>query len=139
MAADAEQIIAALRASGGRMTGPKRAVVTALVEAREHTTAEDLAAAVQRKHPDVNESTIYRNLHILEDLGLVEHVHLGHGPAVYHLREMAHHHLVCESCGKVQELPESTLRPLARKLKAEYRFTANPRHFAICGRCEACE
>src|SRR5256885_9827444 len=102
---DLERIIVTVRATGARITTPKRAVIAALLSSDRHRTAEQLAAHVQRAHPDVHTSTIYRNLHSLEELGVVEHVHLGHGPAVYHLTDRAHHHLVCESCGRVQEVP----------------------------------
>ena len=136
--ADLERIIGAIRAAGARITTPKRAVIAALLSNDRHRTAEQLAVHVQRSHPDVHTSTIYRNLHSLEELGVVEHVHLGHGPAVYHLTDRAHHHLVCDSCGQVQEVPDSALAGIVRKLETEFHFAASPRHFAIAGRCKAC-
>jgi Fe2+ or Zn2+ uptake regulation protein len=131
-------IVDMVRAAGGRMTTPKRAVVAALLAADQHRTAEEIAADVHRRHPDVHESTVYRILRGLEDLGVAEHVHLGHGPAVYHLTARSHHHLVCEVCGGVQEIPDVTVRRLVRTLKDQFGFDASPRHFAISGRCRRC-
>ena len=110
MATDAEAILDRLRASGGRITSARRALVNALFEHGGHPTAENLAAVVQARHPDVAQSTIYRILDDLEQLGEVQHTHLGHGPAVYHLAETAHPHLVCEDCGLVQELVKAAQR-----------------------------
>ena len=93
------RILDRLRAEGGRVTTARRALILAMVAADGHMTAEDLAVSVQAAHPDVHRSTIYRTLDALERLGVVDHVHLGHGRAVYHLADEPHHHLVCEECG----------------------------------------
>ena len=138
MATDAEAILDRLRASGGRITSARRALVNALFEHGGHPTAENLAAVVQARHPDVAQSTIYRILDDLEQLGEVQHTHLGHGPAVYHLAETAHPHLVCEDCGLVQELDRETFNLLAARLAEAQRFTISAGHFAVTGQCHEC-
>src|ERR687895_577208 len=109
-----EAILAALRDQGARMTTARRALISALVDAESHVTADDLAATVQARHPDVHRSTIYRTLDALERLGVIDHVHLGHGRAVYHLADEPHHHLVCEACGAVIEVPDDMFDGLSR-------------------------
>src|SRR5918999_3307606 len=94
-----------VRANGGRVTAPRRAILAALLEADGHVTAEDLTARVQSRLPDVHVSTVYRTLETLADLGVVVHVHLGHGRAVFHLADDRHQHLVCDHCGRVIEAP----------------------------------
>ena len=66
--------------------------------------------------PDVAPSTVYRTLEVLERLGQVEHVHLGHGPSKYHLAERVHVHLMCRGCDRVIELPDTYLDDLATRL-----------------------
>ena len=138
MATDPEAILDRLRASGGRITSTRRALVNALFEHGGHPTAEDLAATVQARHPDVAQSTIYRILDDLEHLGEVQHTHLGHGPAVYHLAEAAHPHLVCEECGLVQELDRATFNKLAGRLARTQGFSVSAGHFAVTGQCHDC-
>ena len=133
-----ERILGQLRARGGRMTTARRALVTALVEAEGHVTADDLAELVQRSHPDVHRSTIYRTLDALEELGVVDHVHLGHGRAVYHLVDDPHQHLVCDACGFVIEVPDSLFQPLAELVRDDYGFVLRSNHFAVLGRCADC-
>lgn len=131
-------LIAELRARGGRVTGARRGILAALVSAHGHLTADELATRVQAAQPDVHLSTIYRSLDALEQLGLVDHVHLGHGRAVYHLTDDPHQHLVCEECGVVIEVPDSTFGVLSADLMDEYGFAVRPNHFAVLGRCAAC-
>lgn len=133
-----ERILALLRSHGGRVTAARREVIAALVEADGHVTADDLAASVQRALPDVHRSTVYRTLRALERLGVVDHVHLGHGRAVYHLADDPHQHLVCEVCGAVVEVPDGLFAPLAAELEAGYGFRIRPKHFAVLGRCRRC-
>lgn len=133
-----DRILEQLRTGGGRITPARRALVTALLEARSHVTADDLAETVQRSHPDVHRSTIYRTLDALEDLGVVDHVHLGHGRAVYHLLDDPHQHLVCEVCETVIEVPDELFRSLAAELARDHGFMLRPNHFAVLGRCSAC-
>jgi Fe2+ or Zn2+ uptake regulation protein len=133
-------VLAGIRAAGGRATPARRAIVEVLVGGRrhQHLTAEEVARRVQAVLPDVALSTVYRSMEALEDLGFVEHLHLGHGPAVYHLADEHHLHLVCETCGAVTELPESTLDAIGEEIRRRHRFRIAPRHFALSGRCERC-
>ena len=133
-----ERILADLRERGGRLTRARQALVDALLEAESHVTAEDLAESVQARHPEVHRSTIYRTLDALERAGIVDHVHLGHGRAVYHLSDDPHQHLVCEECGHVVEVPDRLFDDLGKTLRRRYGFTIRPNHFAVLGRCRAC-
>jgi Fur family transcriptional regulator, ferric uptake regulator len=133
-----EEVLARLRARGGRVTTGRRQLLEALFDSPGHSTAEDLAAAVQARSPDIHLSTIYRNLDELERLGVIVHTHLGHGPATYHLASAGHGHLVCERCGATLEAPEEIFKGLSREAKTRFGFTIDPRHFAVLGRCRDC-
>jgi Fe2+ or Zn2+ uptake regulation protein len=136
--AQLDQVLELVRARGGRVTTARRAIVQALLDHEGHPTAEELTSSVHAGHPDVDKSTVYRFLDDLEKLGVVDHVHLGHGAAVYHFAKDAHQHLVCESCGRVVELPSHILDSLRRALQSDYGFTLEARHFALPGQCDHC-
>ena len=133
-------MLAGIRAAGGRATPARRAIVEVLVGGRghQHLTADEVARRVQEVLPDVALSTVYRSMEALEELGFVEHLHLGHGPAVYHLADEPHLHLLCEGCGGVTELPASTLDAIGGEIRRRHAFQIEPRHFALAGRCEGC-
>lgn len=135
---EAEPILALLRARGGRITTCRRTILETFLGIGAHVTAELLTATVQVAQPDVHESTVYRFLDELERLGVIDHVHLGHGPAVYHLASDPHHHLVCDRCGVVVEVPEHVFSGLRTRLADDFGFAVEPRHFAVTGRCRAC-
>lgn len=128
-----------LRRDGGRITTARRAVVRTLYAGDDHhVTAEDVAAAVQADHPDVHLSTVYRTLEALEGLDVVARVDLGAGPAVFHLVDHIHHHLVCERCGTVTEATADVVDALAQVLDQRFGFAAAPHRLTITGLCRGC-
>ncbi len=133
-----DNVLSLVRARGGRATTSRRILLEVLFEAEGHLSAEDLAAAVQARAPDVHITTIYRNVEDLQRLGVIVHTHLGHGPATYQLASLAHAHLICEECGATIEAPDDLFRGLARTARTKLGFSIDPHHFAILGRCASC-
>ena len=135
---DVREIMERLAEAGGRRTASRQAIVEVIVEAGSHLTAEEIVHQVHTRFPSVNLSTVYRTLDALTDLGIVDHVHFGHGRAVYHRTDEAHQHLVCEVCGAVEELPVARLRAFLEMIDRDFGFEVDRRHFAIVGRCGPC-
>ena len=113
-------------------------VLVALAECGSHVTAEELHRRVRRDHPDVSVSSVYRTMELLTEHGIVDHVHLGHGPAQYHLTAEQHAHLVCNGCGAVVELASSMSEPFAAEIERTLGFDLDLGHFALTGWCDAC-
>jgi Fur family ferric uptake transcriptional regulator len=127
-----------LRSRGYRVT-PQRQLVLEAVASLNHATPEEIAARVQQTAKGVNISTIYRTLELLDSLGLVAHTHLNHGAPTYHLAtEAAHVHLVCQDCGKIDQVPPETIAPLTNALDERHGFEVNVSHLTVFGRCQDC-
>ena len=128
-----------MHASGKRMTVQRRLVMEALQRARHHVTADEIATRVRARHPQIDPSTVYRNLEALEELGYVTHTHFDDRVTRWHRADAQRHgHLVCRACGAEQELPITLLEPLARRLRVDHGFQADLAHSAIVGICKAC-
>lgn len=131
---DPEQAIHALRESGLRISTPRRLVIEALFEAAGPVSAPALAQRLT-----LEESSVYRNLEVLERHGLTRHVHLGHGPGLYALvgRDDGEY-LYCERCGKVTVLRADELEPVRDEIRERFGHTPRFTHFAIVGTCADC-
>jgi len=127
-----------LREKGLRLT-PQRELVLQAVRDLGHATPEEVATRIHITHPGINLSTVYRNLETLENVGLVQHTHLGHGGATYHAaEELTHLHLVCSICGSVGDAPIEIAAPFVQQLADDYGFKTDVTHFAIYGTCDVC-
>jgi Fur family ferric uptake transcriptional regulator len=130
----------ALKSRGYRLTPQRMMVVEALHGADEHVSAEEIYAQVRARYPYANISTVYRTLELLKELGLVTEIALGDGCVRFHPTEKGHHHhLVCQKCGKIIDLPESALAPLEGALSDMYQFKADLKHMAVFGLCSKCQ
>ena len=127
-----------LRDKGLRLT-PQRELVLSAGRELGHATPEEVAEKVRQTHPGINLSTVYRNLETLENVGLVQHTHLGHGGATYHAaEELTHLHLVCGTCESVGDAPITIAGQFVNALADDYGFKTDVSHFAIYGTCSAC-
>lgn len=126
-----------LRAGGRRLGHARRRVLEELGRHGGPVTAEALAEQV----PDVHVSSVYRTLAVLEELGIVRHVHLAHGPARYELSESGRSDrlLVCEVCGRTLEVPAAVFADLIAALERDYDFVLDATHFALTGHCTSCQ
>jgi len=137
---DVDTVLEKFRANGGRVTTARREIVSVVLGGteHEHLTADEIGRRIQDEHPEIALSTVYRSLDALAELGVLEHVHMGHGPAVYHLTHERHVHLVCRGCGVVLELTDDALTDVAAEIERTTGFVIEPSHFAINGRCADC-
>ena len=116
-----------------RVSASRRQVLEALY-------AAGAPAAAPRSSPsDGDLASVYRNLDVLEELGLVRHVHLGHGPGLYSLAAAttsssspASAAAPTRPSSRTGWTPSATL--IERELGYRPRFT----HFPIVGVCAAC-
>ena len=87
---------------------------------------------------DHDRSAIYRNLGQFEELGIAEHVHLGHGQAVYRLAGLATVPVLCSTCGATFDLDRAQTRAFAQRVAKLTGVTLDLTHFPLTGTCDRC-
>lgn len=136
-----DDLLEALRSQGMRITGPRRAICAALAGHHDAHLTVDLLhkLAEEQSAATIDRSTVYRTIEALETAGIVAHMHLGHGPAVYHLAEEAHHHhLLCEQCGATVTVDDDDFQEMLALVTQRTGFVVNSHHFALPGMCAGC-
>jgi Fe2+ or Zn2+ uptake regulation protein len=117
---------------------PQRVVLhRALNELDRHVTADELLEAVGDRLPNVSLPTIYATLELLEGLGMVRRVQRA-GTTLYDPRTDEHHHLVCVSCGSVQDIESDVDTEALARLAARRGFHPERVEAVVHGRCAAC-
>jgi Fe2+ or Zn2+ uptake regulation protein len=132
-----QELTAALRERGMRVT-PQRVVVhRALRELDRHVTADELLDAVTERLPSVSLPTIYATLELLEELDMVRRVQRA-GTTLFDPRTDPHHHLVCTSCGSVEDLESPLDTDALERAAAGHGFESLRVEALVHGRCRAC-
>lgn len=131
----ADELASKLRGSGYRLT-PQRQLVLGAVEELGHATPDEVHDHLEGA---VNPSTVYRNLEVLEELGLVRHAHLNDRAPTYHsARRPEHFHLVCRTCGRVSSVAPQGAAVFVEQLRAEEGFVTDVGHLTVFGHCVTC-
>lgn len=138
--ADIDEVVELLRAAGHRVSAPCRLVLHELFAADGPISAQFIADQAQASGGlPMEKPSVYRNLERLESLGVVRHVHLGHGPGLYMLvgsgdREF----LTCERCQRVTAVDPAELDAVRAQIRERFGYEARFGHFPIVGLCAEC-
>jgi Fur family ferric uptake transcriptional regulator len=121
---------------GVRATPQRRAIVDALAPQAGRFTVSDLHEQARLRHPRLGLATTYRTLELLRQAGSVRRLS-GEVPTYVRCHPGHHHHLVCLSCGDVQET-ELCAAPPADVLRERYGFVPASHDLDIYGHCAVC-
>ena len=129
---------AALREAGLRPTRQRLSVLALLRDRPDAVTAQELHAELRAADAGVGLTTVYRTLTALADAGFLD-VFTHEAEQSFRLcGEVHHHHLVCERCNRVQELPADEVERWVHDAAARFGFQVTGHRADIFGLCEAC-
>ena len=130
-----------LREKSRKLTGPRRAIIGALERQAHPLTIREIHALVGLAECDL--ATIYRSMHLLEKMQLVQRFDFGDSVARYelirHHDHEHHHHLICTDCSKVVEIEECFPKELERKIASGNGFTRITHKLEFFGLCPDCQ
>lgn len=131
-----DEAVDVLREGGGRATSARRAILDVLFATTDPLSTEQIA---QRAVPVQDVPSTYRNLEHLETVGLVRHVHFGHGPGLYELvTDRQRWYALCESCGSVSAFSPDDLEDVATVIDERIGYQIRFAHFPLVGLCREC-
>jgi len=129
----------AFRAQGLRLTQARLAVLHVLGTTAAHLQVAEVHRRALRVSPGIGLASVYRTIDLLDRLGLVKRVHVGHRHRHYAPATEAHgHHLVCNGCGRVVEFSDCQVERLAKTLARRTRFVIEGHSIELYGRCPDC-
>lgn len=136
-----EGVRAVLGEKGYKLTPQRRATLEVFSENRgQHLTTEEIYLLVKKKYPKIGIATVYRTLQLLEQLGIINKLSFDEGCSRYELAgdEEDHQHLVCLSCGRVQEVQGDLLGYLEKKIEEKTHFKVINHRVKFFGYCKKC-
>ncbi len=137
------------KCNGYRMTKAREAILDILANTKDHLSAEDIYLAIHKFYPNIGLTTVYRNLEMLVNIGIVVKFDFGEGRSKYELSDHYsekghHHHLVCKECYKVIDYSDfmkdelNFLKNTENGLSQKYNFEIRDHLIQFFGICESC-
>ena len=128
-----------LTAAGERVTRQRLLVANALAASGRRLTAEQLFLSLRRREPAIGRATVFRTLETLVEAGVARRLELdGHVYAYVACLPAHHHHIACTRCGRVEEIDEAYVTPIAERLASEMGFEIDDARLDFYGRCATC-
>jgi Fur family ferric uptake transcriptional regulator len=134
-----DEVIRDLQARGERVTMQRRMVLEIVGQEDHHFTVQEVQQRLHQRDLILPETTVYRILQWLKEVGIVSQTDLGQRGIVYQrIGAPPHHHLICLSCGAVLDMPDDLIVPLRDYLRQTYDFEPRLDHMAFFGLCHVC-
>ena len=131
----------ALAQAGHRDSAPRKEVIDTLAELRCSVTAREIADRLRERGSTVGLASIYRTLELLDRMHLVQRFDVGEGVARYepaHPGGEHHHHVVCDTCGKLEAFEDEDLERAITRLAGKTDFAVAAHDVTLHGTCSAC-
>jgi Fur family ferric uptake transcriptional regulator len=126
-----------------RLTKQRQVILEAVRSNHEHPTADDIYEQVRQRLPKISLATVYRNLEILAEIGLIQRLDPGRTQMRFDPNTHAHYHLTCMRCGRVEdvagEFSESPMKNIENALGQLTKYGIFGHKLEFIGLCSACQ
>lgn len=131
-----QQIIDAMAARGWRITGQRRSLAELFARSEGYLSPRDVYEYMSSQYPGMSFDTVYRNLRLLAEMGVLEQFYLGEG-VKFRARCLSHHHhhLICMKCQKTYTFD---FCPMQYMDNLPESFKVTDHRFEIFGYCPEC-
>lgn len=134
---DIRSVLDLLKQKGYKHTGKRETLASIFAGEQRYMAAKEVLSHMRNDYPQVSFDTVYRNLSLFEDLGILEATEFN-GERLFRLQcteEKHHHHLICTVCGKSKTIE---MCPMDAFYGIPDGFEITGHKFEIYGLCEGC-
>ncbi len=130
--------------SGFKITSQRRAILKAISDNLDkHLCPDEIYSIVKENNPDIGLATIYRSLQSFTRIGVLTKMNLDDNISRYELvlqnSKHTHHHLICDTCNKVDEISEDLLDDVELNIDKDYGFSVRNHIVKFYGTCKKCQ
>ncbi|WJH37139.1 transcriptional repressor [Paenibacillus sp. CC-CFT747] len=133
-----QQAIEKLKVTGVRMTPQRHAILSYLLETTAHPTADDIYKALSSRFPSMSVATVYNNLKVFIDSGLVKELNYGDASSRFDADMSNHYHALCRKCGRISDFTFPVLTEAENAAAMETGFAIEGHRLEVYGTCASC-
>lgn len=120
-------------------TRQRRLLLDLLRNSTEHLDAKGLYRKVVERDQNISLATVYRNLRLFKELGLIEERHLDEIHCFYEIKgDEEHYHMICSACGNVVEFHSPHVKKMIQEVRANTDFDVTKAVLYLEGYCSKC-
>lgn len=134
-----QEAVATLKGSGVRITPQRHAILEYLIGSMSHPTADDIYKALEGKFPNMSVATVYNNLRVFREVGLVKELTYGDSSSRFDCDISNHYHIICEVCGKIVDFHYPGLDEVETLAEHVTGFEVSHHRMELYGTCSECK
>jgi Fur family peroxide stress response transcriptional regulator len=138
MIANVQLALEQLKTNGVRMTPQRHAILSFLMDTKSHPTADDIYKALSPTYPSMSVATIYNNLRLFVEAGLVRELTYGDDSSRFDADLSDHYHAICKGCGSIVDFLHPPLHEVERTAAETTGFVVEGHRMEIYGLCQNC-
>jgi len=128
-----------LKESGVRITPQRHAVLDYLLHSKSHPTADEIYKVLEEKFPNMSVATVYNNLRVLREVGLVRELTYGDESSRFDCNMTEHYHVICTSCEQVVDFHYPPLDEIESLAEQVTGFEIDEHRLELYGLCPKCQ
>ncbi|WP_349409510.1 peroxide-responsive transcriptional repressor PerR [Pseudalkalibacillus sp. SCS-8] len=128
-----------LKDAGVRITPQRHAILEYLIQTLSHPTADEIYKALEDKFPNMSVATVYNNLRVFKNAGLVKELTYGDASSRFDCVTTDHYHVICEECGKIVDFSYPGLDEVEHVAEHVTGFRVNNHRMEVYGTCPDCQ
>lgn len=122
-----------------RLTTQRQIILEELSKVKSHPTANELYDMVRKRLPRIGLGTVYRNLELMAENGLILKLEVGGTQKRFDATTDAHYHIRCTSCSKVDDIKMPVIMNLVREAAGSTSYDILGHHVEFSGTCPSCQ
>ncbi|MGY4690529.1 peroxide-responsive transcriptional repressor PerR [Salibacterium sp. K-3] len=134
-----QEAVNALKNTKVRMTPQRHAILEYLYETMNHPTADDIYKALESKFPNMSVATVYNNLRVFKNVGIVKELTYGDSSSRFDCVTTDHYHVICSDCGKIVDFHYPGLDEVETLAEQVTGFQVKNHRMEIYGSCPDCK
>lgn len=134
-----KEAIDTLKKTGVRITPQRHAILEYLIQSMSHPTADDIYKSLESKFPNMSVATVYNNLRVFREVGLVKELTYGDASSRFDFVTTDHYHIICEKCEKIVDFHYPGLDEVEQLAAHVTGFEVGTHRMEIYGVCPECQ
>ena len=127
-----------LKKSSVRITPQRHAILEYLIDSMSHPTADEIYKALEGKFPNMSVATVYNNLRVFREVGLVKELTYGDSSSRFDFTTSDHYHVICESCGAIVDFHYPGLDEVEQLASHVTGYKVSQHRMEVYGECPSC-
>ncbi len=127
-----------LKKSSVRITPQRHAILEYLIDSMSHPTADEIYKALEGKFPNMSVATVYNNLRVFREVGLVKELTYGDSSSRFDFTTSDHYHVICENCGTIVDFHYPGLDEVEQLASHVTGYKVFQHRMEVYGECPSC-